>query len=302
MAQNFSAASLKHKVKEEVKLLKLRYKLFKNREKRRRFVPSDVDLGGVYLFYWKYGSNTQGGDRSTENIGDYLSKVVTQHYAPKNKKAAAGSPKTIYAIGSVLGFRNQDATVWGSGFLYPNKKYILRAKLSDLDVRAVRGPKTRQLLQKSGKKCPEVYGDPAILMPLIYMPESREKQYDVGLVFNYANADFTVPDNIKAKKINVLTDNYKGFISDICRSRLVISSSLHGIILAEAYGVPAVLLLKDNQSTFKYEDWYNSTGRFDIKIAHSVDDALKMTPMELPKLGAMQEKLIAAFPYDLWKD
>ena len=74
-------------------------------------------------------------------------------------------------IGSILGFRCQNAVVWGSGILNTNKKIRYRIKLSNLDIRAVRGPKTREQLVKLGKECPCVFGDPAVLLPYIYMPK-----------------------------------------------------------------------------------------------------------------------------------
>ena len=41
--------------------------------------------------------------------------------------------------------------------------------------------------------------------------------------------------------LQVLTTDYRLFLNELVRGERVISSSLHGIILAESYGVPAVL-------------------------------------------------------------
>ncbi len=263
---------------------------------RKSIVNDDHDLSDkLKLYYWRLSS-------TEENLGDYLSKIVVTHFSPKsqiknNKKSKA---RTLYAIGSILGFRCQNAVVWGSGILDAVPPYIQRLILSKLDIRAVRGPKTRAVLLKLGKKCPEIYGDPAVLLPRIYSPVYTEKKHKVSLVFNYSNKDFSLPENTDINIIDITTTNYREFISEIVQSSLVISSSLHGIILAEAYGVPAILLLKHGQSTFKFEDWYNSTGRNAVIIAHSISEALKTTPMQVPDLTQMQNNLISSFPYDLW--
>ena len=84
-------------------------------------------------------------------------------------------------------------------------------------------------------------------------------------------------------------------------SCLVISSSLHGIILAESYGIPAIFLGQNMEyEIIKFYDWYYSTGRKNVVIANSLDDALQMTPMALPQLEEMQKNLMMAFPNDLW--
>ena len=40
--------------------------------------------------------------------------------------------------------------------------------------------------------------------------------------------------------VSMNTDDYKSVIDEICASEIVYTSSLHGIILAESYGIPAV--------------------------------------------------------------
>lgn len=114
----------------------------------------DEEVGeNIQLYWWN--------DMDKENLGDYLFSVVVNYFAPKTggrtKKA------TIYAIGSIIGFRIQDAVVWGSGFLDDESDSIVaRAKCSKLDVRAVRGPKTRKKLKRMGINCPKVFGDPVL--------------------------------------------------------------------------------------------------------------------------------------------
>lgn len=195
-----------------------------------------------------------------------------------------------------MGFGCQKATVWGSGLLSPYRLYLKRLKLAELDIRSVRGPKTRNVLIDMGIKCPEIYGDPVILMPKIYNPENLGKEYEVSLITHFS--DVSCYDTYN--RINMITTDYKYVIDEIVKSKLVISSSLHGIILSEVYGVPAILLNKGGD-LFKYIDWYESTRRSDIRIADSIERALKMEPVELPQLEELQEKALIAFPKDLWE-
>lgn len=262
---------------------------------KKRVKKGDFDLGGnVKLFYWKMSE-------TTENLGDYLSKVVVSHFMPKGVKAK-GRKKTLYAIGSVIGFRCQDAVVWGSGILSAHPVHKNNIRYSSLDIRAVRGPKTRDLLMKwtKGISCPEVYGDPAILMPKIYQPNIQEKRYKISVVFHYEHNKFEIPEGEDIHFIDIQTTDYKKFIDEITQSSLVISSSLHGIILAEAYGVPAIALLKKEAIVFKFEDYYEGTGRKNMVVARTIQEAMNLTPMELPDLSTMQEQLLKAFPNDLW--
>lgn len=240
----------------------------------------------VNLHYWKLNANQ-------ENLGDYLSKIVVDYFKPQKKYR--GGYKHLYAIGSILGFGCQKATVWGSGLLSPYRLYLKRLKLAELDIRSVRGPRTRNVLTELGIKCPQIYGDPAILMPYIYKPENLSKEYEISLITHFSD-DSSYDDY---NRINMLTTNYQFVIDEIIKSKLVISSSLHGIILAETYGIPAILL--NNGDLFKYMDWYESTGRSDIKVAANIEKALNMEPMRLPKLEEMQEKVLNAFPKDLWE-
>lgn len=102
--------------------------------------------------------------------------------------------------------------------------------------------------------------------------------------------------------VSMNTKDYASVIDKICQSKKVITSSLHGIILAETYGVPAVFYRGLHKSVdFKYLDWYHSTGRYDIKIAETIEEAMEMEAPPMPDLKGLQEGLIKSFPYDLWE-
>lgn len=264
-------------------------------------------MGNINRIAYPERVNINYWDRSIEkpdglhNLGDMLSPVVVENILQTkgidiDKKVE--STKHLYAIGSIIGQGFADATIWGSGFLFdPGDSLLMKIKyhyMRKLDIRCVRGPKTREIFLRLGMECPDKYGDPACLMPLFYNPDvQKEREYRVVLHFR---------NELQCEDaLGILTNDYKQFIDEICKAKLIISGSLHGIILAESYGIPAIFL-QDRKSIYmiKYQDWYESTGRKDFPIASSIEEALTMEPPKLPDLRNMRNMLLKSFPYDLW--
>lgn len=276
-------------------LRSLYYILFRN---QRILSGKKAIRGVVNLEYWK----------EAINLGDTLAWVVYDWMLKRENISASAKVKRtkhILTIGSVLGMGPFpfSAVVWGSGIhRFDSIRGLSKYRcIRKLDIRAVRGPVTRAILEGVGYACPEVYGDPAILMPLIYSPPcAYNAENKISVIRHFSMADEVLPDGVEA--LDIRTDNYKAFIDEICSSGKVISSSLHGIILAESYGVPAIFLQENMDSEIlKFYDWYYSTNRKNIRIAYSVEEAIGMQPMPLPELSAMREKLLETFPYDMWR-
>lgn len=234
-----------------------------------------------------------------KNIGDNIAPVIVGYVAEQNGvniDATISETKHLYAIGSILTAGGQDCTVWGSGLLNTDILYRLNGR--QLDVRCVRGPVTRSILMDRGFNVPEVFGDPALLMPFIYNPE-MEKKYKVSIV-THTNSKVILPKG-DFHVINVMTDDYKKFVEEIKSSELVISSSLHGIIFSEVYGIKAIFL-RPKSDLLKYFDYYYSTGRLSFPIADTVEQAMKISAPEIPDFSKLQESLIKSFPLDMWKN
>lgn len=263
-----------------------------------RNTPNKVNLNA-----WIKPNGTQ------HNLGDWLSVVVVENTCSINgidMYKDIGETRHLYGVGSIL-LGYQDATIWGSGFIYdPTKEWyfnaysILHRYYHKTDVRAIRGPETRDILLKMGIVCPEVYGDPAVLMPLFYHP-AIEKTMEYLVIPHFVKFD-----NYKKEKnkLGSFTTDYRKHIDIILSAKRVISSSLHGIILAEAYGIPAIML-NDTPSAdlIKYRDWYYSTGRQTWSMANSIEEALSMdvAPLDSAVIKKLQQGLMDSFPVDLWE-
>jgi pyruvyltransferase len=250
---------------------------------------------GLPLYYWQQNAFV--------NFGDYLSLKLVERVVDQSvqvyRRDTKNPRKKLLAIGSILFFAEEGDIIWGTGTngkINDRKDYLF----NHLDVRAVRGPLTRDFLQKTFQiKVPEVYGDPALLMPYFF-PEFKKNPYPTQnyiVIPHYSEKHLFPRDN--EGHVVYPTDPWDEVIKKILNSQFVISSSLHGIIVAEAYGIPARWLrVSDGEPVLKYHDYYLGTGRKNFKYATSVKEALKMGG-EQPFICNLQ-KLYQSFPFEFW--
>ncbi len=238
----------------------------------------------ISLFWWK---------RSEEviNFGDALSPIVVEWILLNQVSQNRASSPRLFGIGSILHFAKDGDVIWGSGV---NGKVAESSHaFTRLDVRAVRGPKTRAYLLSKGIDCPQVYGDPALLTSLIFphLQSNPTKDFIVIPNLNEIDAYVDFPDVV------LPTQDPLKVIQEILSAKLVISGALHGLIVAESFGVPAVYLrIKEIESLFKYEDYYLGTGREQFHIARTLEEALEIGGMPPPIYD--KSVLIESFPYD----
>jgi pyruvyltransferase len=147
----------------------------------------------------------------------------------------------------------------------------------------------------------EAYGDPALLLGALFphlVRTGRERTRALTVVPNL-NELAGIP---RASRHEVLNPRarVRHVLRTIAASRFVVGSSLHGVILAEALGVPARAMRGDAESALKYEDYYLATGRDpDAELAADVADALRRGPAPAPDWDP--RPLLSAFPRDLWE-
>lgn len=240
------------------------------------------------------------------NIGDQLAPVIYDWMLMRKNVKPMWTKRTIHllTVGSILGIFFCDGIVWGSGILgFESMDFIHKHKrLIKYDIRAVRGPLTAHFLETQGYKTSNIFGDPGILMPLIFTPSDCKKRYKVSIIHHISQMKDINKDIKGHHYIDVKTSDYRKFITEICQSKLIISSSLHGIILAESYGIPAIFLNEGvEKELFKYYDWYFSTGRYNVIVTNSIDEALNVIPMPLPELDFMRKGLLDSFPYEFFR-
>lgn len=238
--------------------------------------------------------------RPINNFGDLLGPLIVRGIMKQRGLGpAAVRPARLLSVGSIMHFAQDGDVIWGSGVHgdIPTEQVTARV----LDIRAVRGPRTRAFLMERGIEAPEIYGDPALLLPVV-LPELRDeanrKKFEVTVVPNYRDLDNNPGWRLSPKVLNPRAPLSR-VLSRIAASELVVGSSLHGIVVAEALGVPARLVRSGVETDFKYDDYYQGTGRPGYSPAETIREAVAAGGEPPPVFSP--DTLLAAFPADLWQ-
>lgn len=223
------------------------------------------------------------------NVGDDINYDIFRELSGKAifnyDEFYHGVIDNIMGIGSIIEWKaNKKSIIWGSGIM--EKEKDLR-NINPQKILAVRGVHTRDHLIENGIMCPPVYGDPALLLPLIYKPINIVKTNKIGLIPHFVDLNNPIVLNVINSNKNIELINIKDyknwhhFVDKIVSCRYIISSSLHGLIISDAYGIPNVWVKYSNKllgGEFKFRDYFSSVGRNDVVI--SAFKCLDLTEVE----------------------
>lgn len=251
--------NITHKIKKGCRLLyNSLYKLSTN-PSDRLIVNASMIIRGQHLF--------------PSNLGDDLNYFLLRELSHKkiinSNELVYQNVENLMCIGSIVEWlTNEKSTIWGSGAMFGGQ-YSMKTKPKK--VLAVRGPLTRQYLLSQGVDCPEVYGDPALLLPYIYRPHITQT-YKIGIIPHYIDQGnehlhrlLSQSSAVSIRMINLKDyTHWHDVIDDICSCEFIISSSLHGLIIADAYGIPNIRVKFSDKilgGDFKYLDYFAAVHR-----------------------------------------
>lgn len=237
----------------------------------------------------------------------HLKEYILLNEFSKLKRICFPWEKVLLCIGSILGVSGKNNIVWGSGFM--NEKDECRGG----KIYAVRGKYSKMKLEKLGIKCPDVLGDPALLLPLIVKP-SEYKKYEIGIIPHWKETElFQKKYSSKYKVIDLNTNNIEYVICEITSCKKILSSSLHGIIVAHAYNVPAIWIKEGYIDTdgFKFKDYFSSvlikeydgfTNYNEILEKNEIEnffESNKLISLPQTSLHKIQKKLLDNAPFEI---
>ncbi|MEP7158673.1 MAG: polysaccharide pyruvyl transferase family protein [Chloroflexota bacterium] len=231
----------------------------------RKFkVRADLRLvdGAVPLTWWTYAPNV--GDLLSPYIVERLTglpvtlvdnypnelglrRSVVRRLSPRNRFS-------YLAVGSIVNRAHDASVVWGSGAFGTETRRVLNPRAKYL---AVRGPMTRNKLRVVGIDCPAIYGDPGLLLPLVFDPAPMQR-YRLGIVLRHSEEAALGPGlEGDVRLISMRSNDVEGTITEMLSCERIVAASLHGLVVADAYGIPSAWLASDTPKglDFKYYDY-----------------------------------------------
>ncbi len=273
----------------------------------------------IKLYSWKApGDKPNFGDELGPEIIQNLFSYLEVVYEPDIKKA------DLLSVGSLLHILldlecnrpTKKVHIWGSGTIYPLQAEVGSIKetyplhnfselnFSKLKFHAVRG----KLTQEDLKLPPLPLGDPGLLVNKVYQ-ESPNKEDKIGIIPHFEEADHPFIQKLAAdprfKIIDVLRVP-QAVITDITSCKLVFSSSLHGLIVADSFKIPNLHMnLSDRLvgGDFKFEDYYSAIGKehkladLDLMLNQDYQEQQIAAYFPIQGLEEKQQALLKAFPY-----
>ncbi len=256
------------------------------------------------VYWWRYDFPAK------LNFGDEITPYIIEKLWGLRVDWADKDECELIGAGSILHFFQEPhkdksrIKVWGSGFIKegPNNTN------NRLDFYAVRGPLSRERI---GIKSRVILGDPGILVNRVFQA-SKVKTHKVGIVAHYVDASNELLNKVKDDPKYVLIDpleSPQNVAYAITSCEYILSSSLHGLIFADSFGVPNNWMpLSDKVvgGSYKFEDYYGSTNRALVQkdaneilgnealIEHAINQYQKVQ-----HLKKMQDLLIDSFPYQI---
>ncbi|MEM6487047.1 MAG: polysaccharide pyruvyl transferase family protein [Pseudomonadota bacterium] len=201
------------------------------------------------------------------NVGDALSPVIAAALSgcPIKPVASRSPHRRIAAIGTIAhALRGGPVHLWGTGL----DRTIAPDGGSDgwsppsrtrFTVHATRGPFTEAALATHGIAVPRRYGDPGYLVPRLWPTANADKRWPLGVVLHLselatrggapsvkpAYRRYTVPPEWQGRVRLISMDapadlgGIGNKIREIAACERILSTSLHGLVIADAYDIPS---------------------------------------------------------------
>ena len=254
----------------------------------------------IRLYWWR-------GQNGVANAGDELSPLIVERVS--GRQVIFSSPETCHlvAIGSLAEValradRDWPVRLWGTGFI--GDGMTLNHRNHRVLIAALRGPGSAARLSM-GSDVP--LGDPGLLVTLLH--DGRvSKVRAVGIIPGYSELDLPIIDAWRAVADAVISPHLPPmeFIEAIAGCDLILSSSLHGLVVADGLGVPNAWTPISDRVTghgFKFRDYLRGVSRPEHSHRLQMPEEMGQTSIDdlvngydPGAVADIRERLLDAFP------
>lgn len=284
-------------------------------------------MNNINVFYWLGQPNF--GDMLNYNICKNIFNIEILESTPQECEAVfIGSLLDDFLYNGFLTlsknfkqtYKKNPVKVWGTGFITDKNKHIRRKyKLPEIFFRqmsfyALRGGVSKNRIEDMLKinLGDILLADPGLLAPKL-LSSQIEKKYAFGIIPHHAELDMDIWNRFNDDDCKIIKfDNVNVFetIKEISECEFIFSSALHGLIVADAFGIPNCKIVASDRlwgGMYKFYDYYSAYNINDINYINISDlnhitslikeKSLKYkVPFEL--VLQKQEELIKTFPYN----
>jgi len=258
--------------------------------------------------YWCRGKGEK--DSSQRNFGDYLSPQLVAHLADRPVRYAPIKKADLIAIGSIMGRLQKRRRL-----LFPSRIHVWGTGCGSGDIRypghhhyhAVRGRLSLANLNVANPETIAV-GDPGLLADQLLEKRPSSKTHQIGFIPHYKNRQDPrllerLENNPQYRLISVYS-SIEAILNQVSQCDFILSSSLHGLIIADSLGIPNQWLKLDVSvgSDFKFRDYYSLYSDI-AATALTLDDfpqwdlANSMDNWQRPGIEQIKQGLIDSFPF-----
>lgn len=254
--------------------------------------------------FWARGKGSQGG---LQNAGDWYSPLICGHLSQRTIVYAPPYSCDLVAVGSLLhrlakshrlhrlGLHRR-LHIWGTGSLRAEDRLA-----GSHHAHAVRGELTRHRVRADGQDT--VLGDPGLLADRLITPASKTSALGVipHMVDRHAPAVLEFVDRTPGATLIDICWPVPRVLASITACERILSSSLHGLIFADAFGIPNQWFRGSDRilgDRHKFDDYYSAFG-----IAMDPVDLARVDLRDVgenylrPGIDEIKQSLTKAFPY-----
>jgi hypothetical protein len=232
----------------------------------------------------------------SNNFGDLLTPYIIEHLSGGKCIYALPSSETLkyMVVGTILNWDIKNTITWGTGI--GNRNDIIQPK----DIRSVRGKISLNRMEECGLPTQSIsLGDPGLILPTIYSPSVKQSN-EIGIVPHYVDLEYVIQTYSNQFTIINPLDSVESVVDQILSCRQIISSSLHGLIIAEAYGIDTQWVKFSDAiggDGTKFHDHYSSIDRHEscIDLRNVNIDSILCTRKRIPE--SIQHGLISTCPF-----